>query len=81
MTSYVEIGQEGIWVKKYSFVYVSCTMDHRNFIHRLGLKTPINTKGPPLPLRNNCFNPPPSYSSLIVIAIGLLVYMLYYTSM
>jgi len=34
---------------------LSCTMDHRNFIPRLAFKTPINTQGPPLPLRNNCF--------------------------
>jgi len=30
---------------------LSCTMDHRNFIHRLAFKTPANTQDPPLPLR------------------------------
>jgi len=37
----------------------------RNVIYRLAFKTPINTQDPPLPLRNNCFNPARSYCSLI----------------
>jgi len=40
---------------------LSCTMDHRNFIHILAFKTPTNTRDRPLSVRNNCFNPTPSY--------------------
>jgi len=32
------------------------------------LKTPTNTQDPPLPLRNNCFNPTPGSCSLIFTA-------------
>ena len=42
---------------------LSCTMDHRNFIHRLAFKTPTSTQDPPLP--QNCCNPTPSYRPLI----------------
>jgi len=45
-------------------------MDHRNFIHILAFKTPINTQDPPLPLRNIVLIQHPVTVHSSVIAIG-----------
>jgi len=43
------------------------------------VKTPVNTQYRPLPLRNNCFNPTPSYCSLICYRYWTLFFSAYFT--
>ena len=69
-----------LWPRPHN-LSLSCTMDHRNFIHRLAFKTPTNTQDPPLPLRSNCFNPTLSSFSPICYCYWMLFFNLFYMSM